>query len=120
MENRLTIRAATDPRDRIFALAGLDSSRRLLSIVDYTKTHEQVLLETAKMCLRAESLEAGTWLDMLSFVHRTTGGKVLPSWVPDWRWKGSPFAPLAASYSCKQRLTQEQLVYEIDQFDVSL
>lgn len=81
---------AGDPRDKVFALSGIimDAAHHGL-IADYTKSPEQVFLETAR---RIVDNSAG--LRILSYAksgeHSTFD---VPSWVPDWGTRrGRPLA----------------------------
>ena len=89
-------RAATDPRDKVFALLGLGHYR---IIPDYSKTEFEVYLELAvyhvsqilpggRWNYLKEGEKAGWLSDLLlcagfSHIQRLQGP--LPSWVPDWK-----------------------------------
>lgn len=76
---------ATDPRDRIFALVGLarDASQ---DIIDYTKSHEEVLMDVAMRKFEHEGVAPHlngimpTWV-----VAKPDRLYELPSWVYDYQ-----------------------------------
>ena len=64
-------------RDHVYALVGLSNDNLLLQ-PDYTKSVEEVYLETS-----AAVLQSGQ-LDILTFCQRDRSFSSLPSWVFDW------------------------------------
>ncbi|RYP13483.1 hypothetical protein DL765_006858 [Monosporascus sp. GIB2] len=71
--------AATDPRDRVFALLHLAiDSGEFRGFPDYEKSCEEVYIETA-----LKFLEQGH-IDVLAYCQFPKKLKSLPSWVPDW------------------------------------
>ena len=74
--------AATDNRDRVFALLGIaDDSLKLGITPDYSKTCQTVYTQTAReLCLHGH-------IEILAFSQfpKFESKPPLPSWVPDWR-----------------------------------
>ncbi|KAK0644474.1 heterokaryon incompatibility protein-domain-containing protein [Cercophora newfieldiana] len=78
--------AATDPRDRIFALIGMTHNIPQ-DFISYSLTEKEVITN-----LQVRALGEGSSLDALarvdiSSLHRRTG---LPSWVPNWTLPDGP------------------------------
>ncbi|KAE9362704.1 hypothetical protein N431DRAFT_551181 [Stipitochalara longipes BDJ] len=74
---------ATDPRDKIFALLGLVTDNLdLRAWVDYTKSTQEVYLQTTRYLLSQET----NTLRILNLAGTgcTRYLENLPSWVPDW------------------------------------
>jgi len=72
-----------DDRDRVFALLGMAYDREALGLTpDYSKTCEQIYIETA-----ASILQSGQTY-ILSLTRCDGMRKNLPSWVPDWSAPG--------------------------------
>lgn len=71
---------ATDPRDKVFSLAGLSPDAKYIEI-NYEDSTSQVFHKTALEILRSDQN-----LDILSFAacQPGTAGANIPSWVPDW------------------------------------
>jgi hypothetical protein len=75
-------RAATDPRDRIWALLGIATDAKVLGIVpDYAATNKC----TAVYCSTTRAMIASGHLDILAFSQWSKSEADVPSWVPDWR-----------------------------------
>lgn len=86
---------ATNPRDKIFALAGIASENGESDIgivINYKVAVSKVYKEAASKMIRNNEN-----LDILSHIANYTGigDPDLPSWVPDWR-TGGPSCPLVA------------------------
>jgi len=90
----LRVYESTDPRDKIYAIAGLASDIGPGDIVpDYSTPFENIYIDFAESFL-SKSLP-GHELDFLGFVIRPSVDSELlqyvpnklPSWVPDWRVK---------------------------------
>ena len=92
---------ATDSRDKVFALVGLadDFSN---SIIDYKKSHREVLVEIATAMLN-DDIHRGTAgttqaLDVLTWVSTRSSETSLPSWVPDWQYHGYSHTVITSDY----------------------
>jgi hypothetical protein len=73
---------ASDPRDRLFALYGLETNAEELGLrVDYSKTCGEVYEETARALLRKYGLVV---LSYCSGQRQYHSKLTLPSWVPNW------------------------------------
>jgi Heterokaryon incompatibility protein (HET) len=81
---------ATDQRDKIFAIVGItrdNMNKEISSVIDYTKSPEEVLILAARYILSTPQ-----WHTLLYFCGRGYpsyfGGSIrssLPSWVPQWQ-----------------------------------
>ncbi|KAL2131278.1 hypothetical protein VTI74DRAFT_5309 [Chaetomium olivicolor] len=73
-------KAATDPKDKVYALYGvLDQLKVDLPLPDYRKPLEDVYAEITAACIRFDKD-----LFVLFFVPSDARRSGLPSWVPDW------------------------------------
>lgn len=75
-------RASSNPRDRIYALYGLDPSLSREIPVDYSKTESQVVLEATAFMLRSGESES-VWGIFELRTDRFSSVKRLPSWTPN-------------------------------------
>ena len=70
----------SDPRDKIYALAGLSAARNNPKfITDYSATPRQVHIDIARHILFKSKR-----IDVICATQRRKSGFNLPSWVPDW------------------------------------
>jgi hypothetical protein len=80
--------AASDPRDKIYALAGLSENWPLALSPDYTINIRKIYIIAATTILKLEQN-----LDILdvprSHCVESSQDLGLPTWVPDWRFPGS-------------------------------
>ncbi|KAK5721127.1 hypothetical protein LTR15_007091 [Elasticomyces elasticus] len=72
----------TNPRDRVYALLSIIPLRTHIQ-VDYTKTVEEVYVDTATALLQNKEMLSDI-LHYASLYPATADG--IPSWVPDWRY----------------------------------
>lgn len=80
---RTRTRAATDPRDHIFALLGVLPALAGSTVVDYTPPVPQVYIAAARFCITEDRS-----LRILSAAGLHDDDADLPTWVPDWREGG--------------------------------
>ena len=81
-------RAATEPRDMIYALRGVIDPQLASSIdVDYRSALGLVYARAARFCIESE--EALTVLGSVEYRRTEESRKEMPSWVPDWRFATS-------------------------------
>jgi len=79
-------KAATDPKDKVYALHGLFRELEIaIPDPDYKKTVQEIYCEAAAACLRHDKEKKFLLLTMAPTLNRMPG---LPSWVPDWSDKG--------------------------------
>ena len=82
------VRVATDPKDRIYAVRALVSETCATMIdVNYQRALQDIYSDAAKTCIVQDKC-----LSILSCVEvrRTDeSAHLIPSWVPDWRFKTS-------------------------------
>ena len=72
--------AASDPRDKIFALVNLATDAKDLQVsADYSKTTQQVFVGFASRLIMSRQS-----LHILSFITGESTLGRMPSWVPDW------------------------------------
>lgn len=93
---------ATNPRDKIFALLGVlpDAERLCFEAPDYTKTVEQVYIDTAQSFIQQNSLEIILYSGACKQILR------LPSWVPDW---SAPISTSSFGRACKYSARKSQV-----------
>lgn len=79
-------RAASDPRDKVYALLGLTTRHGIRGLIepDYSLDTPSVYIQSAITIMRAEK---SLRLLMLSTTYNSDDPN-LPSWVPDWRQSG--------------------------------
>lgn len=79
--NMFRQRQATDPRDRVYGLLGLDPNPDALTLgPDYTKSTAEVYEATA-----IELARRSPRFELFSFVERSGSSIIeVPTWVPDW------------------------------------
>lgn len=84
-------RNATDPKDRIYAIRGLVKNPAVIE-VDYTRALKDIYSDAVKACIiQDDCLSILTCVE----VRRTDeSAKLMPSWVPDWRFKTSVYVNL--------------------------
>jgi hypothetical protein len=90
---------ATDPRDKVFALAALSSAeeRRVIIEPNYTKSVAQIYVDVAiKIVQHQKSLRILSATQPLSGSLCTEFRGELPSWVPNWS-KESPLVSMGLS-----------------------
>lgn len=105
---------ASDHRDRIFALVGLVQDIDE-SIIDYSKSLRQVLVEIAKHALTNDPKVS---LDLLSFTTMSSQTETIPSWVPSWTYKCRSVS-LAVTHSSRDLPDSSEPVLFIGTDDVS-
>ncbi|KAK0101309.1 hypothetical protein ONS95_006486 [Cadophora gregata] len=96
--------AATDPKDKIYALVGLSTARDdpRLSI-DYSLSIRQAYINVARYLVVSSQK-----LDVICSMPRCLNTYDLPSWVPDWTaYKMTPISPCIAiaQFFAANRLT---------------
>lgn len=86
-------RAAGEPKDRIFAIRALvKESCAVLIKVEYQRALQDIYSDAVRICISQDNC-----LSILSCVEvrRTDeSARLMPSWVPDWRFKTSVFVDL--------------------------
>lgn len=70
---------STDPRDKVFALIGISSSRNKFGGIDYEKDIKDVFAHTARHIIK----DSGR-LDVICVKQQDFTMEGLPSWAPDW------------------------------------
>lgn len=81
-------RAATEPRDMIYALRGVIDPQLAKSIdVDYRSALGVVYARAARFCIERE--KALTVLGSVEYRRTEESRNEMPSWVPDWRFPAS-------------------------------
>ncbi|CAG8981965.1 hypothetical protein HYALB_00004828 [Hymenoscyphus albidus] len=70
---------STDPRDKVFALIGISSSRTTFGAIDYEKDVREVYTHTARHIIQSTGK-----LDVICVKQRDFSTEGLPSWAPDW------------------------------------
>ncbi|CAG8956330.1 hypothetical protein HYFRA_00003710 [Hymenoscyphus fraxineus] len=70
---------STDPRDKVFALIGISSSRATFGAIDYEKDVGEVYTHTARHIIQSTGK-----LDVVCVKQRDFSTEGLPSWAPDW------------------------------------
>ena len=87
-------RAATEPRDMIYALRGVIDPHLARSIdVDYASALGVVYARAARFCIKSE--KALTVLGSVEYRRTEESKTEMPSWVPDWRFRTSVYVDLS-------------------------
>jgi hypothetical protein len=73
---------STDPRDKVYALLGLAEPKDISSLA--VEVNYQLDVEDIFTRLAVSYLQKDDNFDILSYVHRGSNLKGLPTWVPDW------------------------------------
>lgn len=93
-------RAASDPRDKVYALLGLTTRHGIRGLIepDYSLDTPSVYIQSAITIMRAEK---SLRLLMLSTTYNSDD-PTLPSWVPDWRRSGRSlnYGPILQTEPC--------------------
>jgi len=75
---------STDPKDKVYALVGISSSRLTFGPIDYSLSMRDVFSHTARHIITTSQK-----LDVICVKQNSTEQFDLPSWVPDWTRKPS-------------------------------
>lgn len=75
-------RECSDPRDRIYALYGLNSSLSRVLPVDYSKSEREVILEAIALMMRSGETRL-LWSCFGLRAERFSRTRTFPSWAPD-------------------------------------
>ncbi|KAH8660677.1 hypothetical protein BGZ60DRAFT_381685 [Tricladium varicosporioides] len=70
---------STDPKDKVYALVGISSSRYTFGNIDYSHSLKDIFTHTAKHIITSSNR-----LDVICVKQHVTGRGNLPSWAPDW------------------------------------
>ena len=70
---------STDPRDKVYALVGISSSRNTFGPIDYSSTVCEVFSHTARHIISTTKK-----LDVICVKQHNLDLYNLPSWIPDW------------------------------------
>jgi hypothetical protein len=70
---------ASEPKDKVFALVGISSSKESFGPIDYTMSVRQVYTHTAKHIIQTSGR-----LDVICAKQQNFNHHDLPTWVPDW------------------------------------
>jgi len=70
---------STDPRDKVYALVGISSSRNSFGPIDYSSPVCEVFCHTARHIISTHKR-----LDIICVKQHNLDQYGLPSWVPDW------------------------------------
>ena len=70
---------STDPKDKVYALLGISSSRDSFGDIDYSLSMREVYSHTARHIIRMSKM-----LDVICVKQHNLNQFNLPTWVPDW------------------------------------
>ncbi|KUJ08181.1 HET-domain-containing protein [Mollisia scopiformis] len=70
---------ATDPKDKVYALVGVSSSRNNFGEIDYSQSERDIFTHTARHIISMSQK-----LDVIVVKQHDDNQYDLPSWVPDW------------------------------------
>lgn len=70
---------ATDPKDKVFALVGISSSRETFGGIDYSRSVRDVYVDVVR-----HVIETTKRLDAICVKQHDVSQYSLPSWTPDW------------------------------------
>jgi Heterokaryon incompatibility protein (HET) len=96
------IKAATDPRDKVYAVLGISTTDVQEAIpIDYGKTVDQVYLEAAHYLI-----SIGELFSLITFAGATSPSQVdtIPTWVPNFRRNCHTSGPIKGYYCATAQL----------------
>jgi hypothetical protein len=70
---------STDPKDKVYALVGISSSKHTFGTIDYSLSIREIYTHTARHIISTSQK-----LDVICVKQHDLGQYGLPSWVPDW------------------------------------
>ncbi|KAF4637235.1 hypothetical protein G7Y89_g851 [Cudoniella acicularis] len=70
---------STDPKDKVYALVGISSSRGTFGDIDYSRSLKDIYTHTARHIISSSHR-----LDIICVKQHDNGPSSLPSWAPDW------------------------------------
>jgi hypothetical protein len=79
---------STDPKDKVYALVGISSSRDTFGDIDYSQSMRQVFSHTARHIISTSKT-----LEVICVKQHNLDQFDLPSWVPDWTRPPSSAGP---------------------------
>jgi len=92
-------RESSDPRDKLYAIRGVDQIRDISVVPDYGKPVEDVYRDFTKQCILSKNS-----LDIIDYagigISCSNPSLKAPSWVPDFRASAKWSLPLAGSGYC--------------------
>lgn len=104
---------STDPRDTLYALAGLDSGVDK-EFVDYSVNFRTATINLTRRFLEGKLRMDVCPLDVLSDIYMSSLGDCRPSWAVDWTsLSESLYTPLAPGYPSKNQFMQGDAVIRI-------
>lgn len=70
---------STDPRDKVYALVGISSSKNNFGDINYSRSIRETYIHTARHIISTSKK-----LDIICVKSHSSNDYSLPSWVPDW------------------------------------
>jgi len=70
---------STDPKDKVYALVGISSSRHSFGVIDYSLSVQEIYTHTSRHIITTSQK-----LDIICVKNHFLNDYGLPSWVPDW------------------------------------
>lgn len=120
--------AATNPKDKYFAIVGLASGVRP-NFIDYQRSLREIVIDVAKDALTTGSIfqlngsTGPTGLDLLSFVNGRRSLdelECLPSWAPEFSYNNEGFSGLGYPYPSAEVTDIGKCEFRFSVDDVSL
>jgi hypothetical protein len=74
---------STDPKDKVYALVGISSSRNTFGNIDYSRSEREIFTHTAR-----HIISSSRKLDVICVKQHDVRQYGLPSWAPDWTRPG--------------------------------
>jgi hypothetical protein len=95
---------STDPKDKVYALVGISSSRHTFGLIDYSRSLRDIYTHTARHIITTSKK-----LDVICVKQHDINSEDFPSWAPDWtrpgRWGPHSGGPIIGLHHREPQFT---------------